>query len=84
LPVRLMSRARSLSKTAPTGGLHVTSELYCDFPQSSLTCAMGVEKVIGGKRDRLTHLPIRNHEPPKTSLYASVVGETLPMNLFGL
>jgi len=57
--------------------------LYGDFHQSSITSAMAVEKVIGGKRGRLRHLLIRNYEPPKIPLYAPVAGQFALMDLFG-
>jgi len=59
-------------------------KLYADFDQSCITSAMAVEKVIGGKRDRLRHLLIRNYEPPKMRLYAPVAGEIKPLDLFSL
>jgi hypothetical protein len=58
--------------------------LYTGFDQSSITSAMAVEEVIGGKRGRLTHLLIRNYEPPKTPLYTAVAGQMPLMDLFGL
>jgi DNA adenine methylase len=59
-------------------------KLYADFDQSRITSSMAVEKVIGGKRARLTHLLIRNYAPPKTPLYAPVAGEIKLLDLFGL
>jgi DNA adenine methylase len=58
-------------------------KLYADFDQSRITSAMAVEKVIGGKRGRLTHLLVRNYEPPKTPLYTAVAGQASMMDLFG-
>jgi len=73
------------SKWLMTVGVHPKiRELYRRFPQSLLTSAMAVKKVIGGKRGRLKHLLIRNYEPPKTPLYAAVAGQPAMMDLFGL
>jgi len=52
--------------------------------QSSITSAIAVEKIIGGKRDRLRHLLIRNYEPPKTPLYTAAASQMPLMDLFGL
>ena len=58
--------------------------LYSKFPQSIVTSQVAVKKVVGGKRDRLRHLVIRNYEPPKTPLYTSVASQVPLMDLFGI
>jgi DNA adenine methylase len=73
------------SKWLMTVGDHpAVRELYANYPQSTLTSAVAVEKVIGGKRGRLRHLLVRNYEPPKTPLYISAAGQLTPLDLFGL
>jgi len=58
-------------------------KLYADFDQSRITSAMALEKVIGRKRGRLTHLLIRNYEPAGTPLYAPVPGQLALLDLLG-
>ena len=58
-------------------------KLYADFHRSRITSAMAVAKVIGGKRGRLTHLLIRNYDPPKTPLYTATASQAPLMDLFG-
>ena len=57
--------------------------LYSGFRQSIATSSVAVKKVIGGKRDRLRHLLIRNYESPKHSLYTAAAGQLMPLDLFG-
>jgi len=58
--------------------------LYSDFPQSTVTSHVAIKKVIGGKRDRLRHLVIRNYDPPRTPLYTAIASQMPLMDLFGL
>jgi len=57
--------------------------LYSDFPQNGVTSQVAIKKVIGGKRDRLRHLLIRNYEPPQTPLYTVAASQLPLMDLFG-
>jgi hypothetical protein len=67
-----------------TVGAHrKTRELYRGFPRSSVTSSVTVKKVIGGKRDRLRHLLIRNYEPPREPIHMSAAGQVPLMDLFG-
>lgn len=71
------------SKWLMTVGDHSeVRKLYSGFPQSRLTTATAVEKVVGAKRSRLVHLLIRNYQPPRESLYAGVAGKTPLLSVF--
>jgi DNA adenine methylase len=73
------------SKWLMTVGVHPKMlELYRGFPHTSVTSALAVEKVIGGRRGRLRHLLIRNYEPPKTPLYTVAASQMPLVDLFGL
>jgi hypothetical protein len=58
-------------------------ELYHGFPHSSLSFAMAVEKVTGGKRGSIKHLLISHHEPAKGALFtATAARQPVALDLF--
>jgi hypothetical protein len=58
-------------------------ELYHAFPHSSLSFAMAVEQVTGGKRGSIKHLLISHHEPAKGALFtATAARQPVALDLF--